>query len=86
MDNLTKPWKKEQPFQRINSPSFMPPPAPQIAPDGNGNVRGTRRPSDFLVRSPLDAIARSKLIRLTPSWTTTMGTTEAEVEQEIFAS
>ena len=89
MDNLTKPWKKEQPFQRINSPSFQPPAPPpsSLTPaliNGDGNARGARRPSDFLVRSPLDAIARSKLIRLTPSWTTTMGTTEAEVEQEIF--
>jgi hypothetical protein len=84
MDNLTKPWKKEQPFQRINSPSFTPPVAPLQAPDGNGNARGTRRPGDFLVRSPLDAVARNELIRLTPSWTTTMGTTEADVEHEIF--
>jgi hypothetical protein len=84
MDNKTKPWMKDQPFQRINSPSFVPP-SPSLKPlDGNGNVRGTRRPGDFLVRSPLDAIARSQLIRMTPSWTTTMGTTAAEVEQEIF--
>ena len=88
MDNHSKLWDKKQPFQRINSPSFGPPPPPpppqKPLPDGDGHARGTRRPGDFLVRSPLDAIAREQLIRLTPSWTTTMGTTEAEVEQEIF--
>ena len=86
MDNDKKPWNKDQPFQRVNSPSFKPPQGPRARAvlDGDGHTRGTRRPDDFVVRSPLDLIARKQLIRLTPSWTTTMGTTEADAEHEIF--
>jgi hypothetical protein len=37
-----------------------------------------------LPRSVLDRLVRKQLIRLTPSWTTTMGTQERDAEQEIF--
>lgn len=75
MDNLTKPWDRDRPFQRYNSPSFGP--KPPLS--GDGHTRGTRRPEDFLVRSLLDGIARNELLRLTPSWTTTMDDAEHEV-------
>ncbi len=79
MGTTTKPYDKTLPFSRINSPSE------NLAPtrlSGDGHTRGTRRESDFLEQALIDKIVK-KLILLTPSWTTTRGTTERDVEQEI---
>ncbi|HYS08191.1 MAG TPA: hypothetical protein VEP66_05585 [Myxococcales bacterium] len=79
MATTSKPYDKALPFTRINSPSE------NLAPtrlSGDGHTRGTRREGDFLEQALIDKIVR-KLILLTPSWTTTRGTTERDVEQEI---
>src|SRR3954469_17458530 len=78
MATTTKPYDKALPFTRINSPSE------DLVPtrlSGDGHTRGTRREGDFLEQALIDKILR-KLILLTPSWTTTRGTTERDVEQE----
>lgn len=88
MDKASKPWDQARPFQPIDSPSFV---APGVSPpgtlDGNGHKRGTRRPEDFLNRSVLDALVRSELLRVVPSYVTTFGNTDTEedaAENEVY--
>src|ERR1700694_5061761 len=79
MATTSKPYDKVLPFTRINSPSE------NLLPtrlSGDGHTRGTRREGDFYEQALIDKVVR-KLILLTPSWTTTRGTTERDVEQEI---
>jgi hypothetical protein len=79
MATTSKPYDKTLPFTRINSPSE------NLLPtrlSGDGHTRGTRREGDFYEQALIDKVVR-KLILLTPSWTTTRGTTERDVEQEI---
>jgi hypothetical protein len=83
MVTTSKPWDRKKQFIRINSPSEN----RRGVLDGNGHARGTRRPSDFgEARTLLEDLVIRELLRLTPSWATTDGTTDADAEQEMFGS
>jgi hypothetical protein len=93
-----KPWDETRPFQRLRSPSFnfLPNVAGEERLDGDGHARGTRRSSDFPVRRSLfgipsitGALIRDS-IRLTPSWSRTLGpflhgdAAERRAEHEVY--
>lgn len=80
MATTSKPYDRTLPFTRINSPSedFLP-----TRLRGNGHDRGTRRADDFLMQNPQDILFMDRLMRVTPSWVSTLGTTEQQAEHEI---